>query len=548
MLWLPRLKYEEEGNRDNTIVWAEKRFPRFDKNDPAICYSDVFKALFASHEEGQREIERLVEGRDPGFGYAVLSQLLAHKDFGMHFNVVLTTNFDDLVADAFHLFSNQKPLVIYHESLIRFVKISGTRPTVIKLHGDAKFEPKNKESDTRKLDKKVEEVLRTFFAETGLIFIGYGGNDKSIAKVFNNLPPNAFPRGIYWVGNHLPNTVLGKHLKNHDVTLVKHRDFDELMLYIRNEFDFKHPDEKRFTKIIESYKETFKTLYEKIGRKEDSPEKEILEKAADKAASEFEDWWSVYLEASKHEKSDPDKADQIYKDGLIKFPTSSELNGIYAIFLTDDRKNHDEAERLYNRLLELEPDNAIALGSYASFLHTIRKDYDEAERLYKRAIELEPDDANNLGNYANFLTDVRKNHDEAERLYNRLLELEPDNPITYANYGQLLLFLGREDEGFALIAKALLLPHEEHLDLSCNFYLYVHSKDEAQRKSSLNRIMQCIGSGVRSYHWDSSITIERAERDRHPQIEFLKVLAKVIADEADAKELDQFEVWTKADV
>jgi Tfp pilus assembly protein PilF len=46
--------------------------------------------------------------------------------------------------------------------------------------------------------------------------------------------------------------------------------------------------------------------------------------------------------------------------------------------------------------LELKPDNAIVNGNYAFFLKNIRKDYDQAEKHYKKALELDPDHANTI--------------------------------------------------------------------------------------------------------------------------------------------------------
>ncbi|VVM20680.1 hypothetical protein BSPWISOXPB_6605, partial [uncultured Gammaproteobacteria bacterium] len=44
------------------------------------------------------------------------------------------------------------------------------------------------------------------------------------------------------------------------------------------------------------------------------------------------------------------------------------VNGNYALFLTNIRKNHDQAEAYYKKSLEIEPDNAIFNGNYAQFL------------------------------------------------------------------------------------------------------------------------------------------------------------------------------------
>lgn len=131
------------------------------------------------------------------------------------------------------MYTNKKPLVIVHESLASFVRVTGTRPVVIKLHGDARLAPKNTNVETSQLQKALTGVLRKLLAETGLIFVGYGGNDASIASVLSKSSP---PWGVFWVNENPPGPELAEWLKGVGGTWVKHRDFDELMLLIKNEF------------------------------------------------------------------------------------------------------------------------------------------------------------------------------------------------------------------------------------------------------------------------------------------------------------------------
>jgi NAD-dependent SIR2 family protein deacetylase len=110
--WLPKLKNHKTGNIDNLDEWAEMEFIKYNKDNKALIYGEVIEKLFATSEERQREIERLIDDKDPGFGYSVLAQLVTHENEGNKCNVLLTTNFDDLVADALYLFTRKKPLVI----------------------------------------------------------------------------------------------------------------------------------------------------------------------------------------------------------------------------------------------------------------------------------------------------------------------------------------------------------------------------------------------------------------------------------------------------
>ena len=237
-------------------------------------------------EERQREIEHLTEGRDPGFGYAVLAKMMSHQRYGSHCNAVLTVNFDDLIADALYLYTHKKPLVIIHDSLVGFVRSSRKKPLILKLHGDARLEPKNTDSETLELAGNVKKVLKNFLSETGLVFIGYGGHDESIANILDELPREALPWGIFWINKEIPDGNIGKWLRDRNAVWVDHKDFDELMLLIWNEFGLSHPEETRFTKLMETYKNTFANLSKKLDRSPESEVKDILSSSLEKAIVE----------------------------------------------------------------------------------------------------------------------------------------------------------------------------------------------------------------------------------------------------------------------
>ena len=59
-----------------------------------------------------------MERAEPSFGYSVLAKILAET----RHRVVITTNFDNLVADALSLYTSKHPLVCGHESLSIFAK------------------------------------------------------------------------------------------------------------------------------------------------------------------------------------------------------------------------------------------------------------------------------------------------------------------------------------------------------------------------------------------------------------------------------------------
>ncbi len=359
--WLPRLKVLKTGDEENLQEWIGKEFPGNRSDNASSFYGRVIENLFLTREERQKEIERLTEGKDPGFGYAVLSQIVSNNTVGRHCNIILTTNFDDMVADALYLYTNKKPLVIAHETLVGFVRISRTRPLVIKLHGDARLSPKNTEIETQELDESVKKVLRNLLSEVGIVFIGYGGNDKSIVSILNDLHKDALPGGVWWINDKMPDNDMGQWLKGRNVKWVNHLDFDELMLLLLNELELKHPEGKRFDKLMKTYFDTFEKLKNKIEAKPDNEESKPLKEAfhlvSDKIVEEGEYAWAKVDEARKYQETDPGKADTIYQKGVERFHDDSWLLMNYAIFLQDIRKDPEKAEEFYQKLKELNSRN-----------------------------------------------------------------------------------------------------------------------------------------------------------------------------------------------
>lgn len=122
MEWLPRLKEIKTGNNNDVEEWAKEYFGEEAIKAPATIYARVIEELFRQTDDRQAEIERICSNVDPALGYAALAKLITHRKYGHRCNTVLTTNFDDLVADALYLYARVKPTVINHESLIGFAR------------------------------------------------------------------------------------------------------------------------------------------------------------------------------------------------------------------------------------------------------------------------------------------------------------------------------------------------------------------------------------------------------------------------------------------
>jgi len=497
--WLPRLRDFQSPNRSDLTAWAKEVIPDYDPENPAHSYGALIDLLFLTPEDRQREIEDLCDGRTPSFGYAVLAQLIAQP--AGRFNVVLTTNFDDLVADALYLYTEARPLVIYHESLAVFIRPTRTRPLVVKLHGDHRLSPRNTVLETETLEREIQRHAAMVLHDRGVIFIGYGGNDVGIQKLLNELPPEALPFGAYWVHPHEPQNEVRDWLSSRQGVWVRSGWFDEVMLLIRNEFSLPHPSGERFTRIFQNYHKKFQELSNSI---QDRPINEAGVEALKKAVSDtealFPDFWKAMSEARRARRQDINRAEEVYRQGLDQFPNEALLLVDYADFLSDIRKDYDAAEAMYKRALEANPKNADILGNYAIFLNNDRKDYDAAEAMYKRALEADPKHVHSLGSYALFLKNNRKDYDAAEAMYKRALEADPKNAHSLGNYAVFLHNNRKDYDAAEVMFKRALEADPKHVHSLCNYanFLKNNRKDYDAAEAMYKRALEADPKHVHS--------------------------------------------------
>jgi Tfp pilus assembly protein PilF len=548
--WLRELhKFQKPKAKDEDFKdWAQQNHSNYDLKSPAKYYAEALEARHPSPAERQREIEMICAGTRPKYGYATLAELVSHEKYGRYCNTILTTNFDDLVADALYLFGdpNARPLVVTHEALARFVRTGSPRPTVVKLHGDAHLVPKNLQIETRALDDLVSKQLYPFLQDHALIFVGYGGNDKSIRKLLDDCPLPPLESPIYWVSKNEPPPLFAELLNKRSALRVDHTDFDQLLHLIRGALDIKLLDKTRWERIGADYFRDFTRLTKEIEETTAvSDDARALRSATAAAEKSLPDDWSYATTASKSEKTDPSLADKTYQDGLRKFPNSTLLHAMYGNFLRWIRRDMDRAGDYYKRAIEIEPNSGPHLGNYALFLDEIRKDAG-AEPYFKRALKANPHEASNLGNYANFLRNVLNEIDTAETYYKRALDADPNHPNNLGNYAQFLLGLGRQIEGLAMLDRATNAvakgPDALHIELM--IYRYAHNSTSRDRV--LAELKKAFAAGFRTPDWSFAVTLDRARQDGHPDLPLLEDLMNVANDSAKIEVLDKHAAWRAA--
>ncbi len=464
--WLKELQDLEDFDKLPIEEWATAAnlgIPAFIYARAADFYPRIYHRRFREYkEQGYAFLESVMDNAEPSFGYSVLAQVMAttpHK-------VAITTNFDNLIADALSIYTRTFPLVCGHESLTGYIRANLRRPLVAKIHRDLLLAPLSNPEEIATLPGEWAAALTRIFDGFTPIVIGYGGNDGSLMGFLTKLPP--IEGGIFWCCRDATRVDPKIHevVKYHRGRLVPIEGFDELMLQLQEKLQLpsllpglQSLNEKR----VKDYQKQFEALTGALRKPAENPAAEEARKPARKAAeaaverlTKEKNWWAWQLKANA--EPDPEKREAIFRAALDDFPESIQLTANFANFLSEVRKKSDEAEGLYRKALELDPNNISNTGNFATFMSKARKNYDEAERLYHKALDLDQNDPSSLGDLAVFMSDVRKNYDEAERLYHRALERNPNHANNIGNFAEFMYKVRKDfDEAERLYRRALLL-------------------------------------------------------------------------------------------
>lgn len=221
--------YESENTEgvSEDDFW-KSQYEWYDSRNP---YSSLFQKKYDLPRQRRIFVEKQVAKKDPSIGYAYLVKLIEER----YFNTVFTTNFDDLLNEAFYRFSPERPIVCAHDSSISSITITSSRPKIIKLHGDYLFDDiKSSLRETESLDDNMKRKFIEFAKDHGLVVVGYAGNDRSVMDILSMLLQSNeyFKHGIYWCIREDETNLSDdlRHLLWKDrVYYVPIKGFDELM-------------------------------------------------------------------------------------------------------------------------------------------------------------------------------------------------------------------------------------------------------------------------------------------------------------------------------
>lgn len=197
----------------------------------------LFEAIYDQPSQRRVYIEECVKNAHPSWGYVYLTNLLANQ----YFDVVFTTNFDDLMNEACYLYSDGlRPIVAAHDSAIQGIRITSGRPKIIKLHGDFLYDNiKNTLAELETLETNTKRKLNQFAQEYGLVVMGYSGRDRSVMDTLELLlrDEESFKQGVYWCARRGEEKSgrLESLLRKDRVYFVQIDGFDEFMAELNAE-------------------------------------------------------------------------------------------------------------------------------------------------------------------------------------------------------------------------------------------------------------------------------------------------------------------------
>lgn len=395
------------------------RIKYFNWAERASFYSQVYQRRFrVLPKEGYDYLETVMANKEPSVGYSILAVLLAQ---GRH-NVVVTTNFDNLIADALSIYTDTFPLVIGHESLAEFANEFVQRPLICKIHRDLLLNPQNDSRSLGRLSDAWAPALRTLFRSYTPIFIGYGGNDATLMGLLESMEPSQVKSGLIWCYyEEKPSDRIRELVAELDGSLVKVPDFDLLMLLLGHEIGITALDDeigKRAAQRTRRYRDRIIQLDLSADPSAARAVNATMER------SQGWGWWREYQKART--ESDRERRKSAFENAIELHQESAILRGLFATFMRDRFRDYSYARQLYLQALELDEDDATITGEFARLCELTRSN-DEARRYYQKAIKLDPNNAIALNRFANFLWYELNEAKEAEPFYRRAAKLFPTN-------------------------------------------------------------------------------------------------------------------------
>ena len=471
---------EDETRRLAGDLYAEKEIEhKFDEIEEAWkCakqegkaisseyYFDIYRLRFhANPRKGYGYLEKIMERCDPSLGYHTLAKLLTENNQN---NLVITTNFDSLVEDALFLYTDKKPLVVSHESLVNYMDANIQRPIVAKVHRGLMYAPFNSPETTNDLKSEWQTALNHALNTYTPVVIGYAGGDHSLMSFLED-DRTDMRKGVYWCYrgkpdlSDLPEERIQRFVEKRSGYFVAIDGFDSLMVEIGKTMygDAIRPGlteehlKKRYEKRVQQYNQQWEELNKKPEiqealqemNKAEQREEEQREKEQTLTVSDYIRRGNrAYNEGRQKDAMDEyAKAIEIYPENAGAYNNRG--------LVYDDLGEHEKALEDYDKAIELDPNYAFAHNNRGNVYKKLGK-YEKALGDYDKAIELNPNYANAYYNRGNGYEKLGQ-HEKALGDYDKAIELNPNYAAAYNNRGFIYDDLGQYEKALEDYDKAI---------------------------------------------------------------------------------------------
>ncbi len=428
-------------------------------------YSQYYeKRFYKRPKDGLNYLEKIMEHVTPGVGYVVLAHILTNTNH----NVVITTNFDHLVEDAVTYYSQVIPLIIGHESLAHYISEQVTRPTIVKIHRDLLFDPKNTTDEVEQLHDSWKKALGMIFSEYHPVFIGYAGNDNSLMDflIDNGVKfKNKEWKFPYWTlyKSDTPDGKVKKFLDAAEGYCISCNGFDELMCLIGKETGYKLPIEEEFLKDAKGRYKKLSEDFENFTRisVQNSEKGEMDGNSLQEALQTFGNQKSSISRSVNlvlaYNQGKYEEALSLCRELVENEPENAKYKDLLSIIL-HGMEEYEEARNEAEKAVKLEPENARYRNSLGTTLHEMGK-YEEARKEKEKAVELEPENAEYRSSLGITLHEMGE-YEEARKEKEKAVELKPENARYRNNFGATLHAMGEYEEARKEVEKSVELEPE----------------------------------------------------------------------------------------
>ncbi len=182
-----------EDNRRIIQAYFDQRGDR-DISNP---YSFYFEECYPDQFVRKEFLTHLVRDKKPSIGFLCLAALVENRKF----NIVWTTNFDDLIEKAINALNYRSCQIVSPENAPSVRSFNSDIPTIVKLHGDFRYDPlQNTTEELQSLEGSLHKYFLDASRRRGLIVVGYSGNDESVLNTLEKAleQQNPFPKGLIW--------------------------------------------------------------------------------------------------------------------------------------------------------------------------------------------------------------------------------------------------------------------------------------------------------------------------------------------------------------